>query len=300
MSYFTERNGMRGTIQRTATISTEMYSMLYDCCENYFDNIAWKFPAMCPDGNGCCGLDYQKFNNSMLFEIPTLYRDRHGIISSPQRSFENEKYDQYALLDLIEFTAQNVKDISSRWWHSYQRHDDLSFADTREIAKKYNTEINNIFEKTGLLYTLTETGIVERVIENDILTHDVLNSINIISEQGTKDLLTEAITLYRRPRPEGGRLAVEKIWDAFERLKTYYTFMDKRDSASKIVSDIGNGNSDYLSLIDEEFKTLTFIGNNYRIRHHETNKIDLADDRHYDYLFNRCLSLIALAIPYLH
>lgn len=48
-----------------------------------------------------------------------------------------------------------------------------------------------------------------------------------------------------------------------------------------------------------EFKILTDIGNKYRIRHHETNKIDIIDIRYYDYLFNRCLSLIALAIQYL-
>ena len=46
-------------------------------------------------------------------------------------------------------------------------------------------------------------------------------------------------------------------------------------------------------------KELTTIGNNFRIRHHETNKIDIVDIRHYDYFFNRCLALIALALQYL-
>ena len=48
-----------------------------------------------------------------------------------------------------------------------------------------------------------------------------------------------------------------------------------------------------------EFKVLTDIGNKYRIRHHETDRIDSTDVRYYDYFFNRCLSLIALAIQYL-
>ena len=47
------------------------------------------------------------------------------------------------------------------------------------------------------------------------------------------------------------------------------------------------------------FKSLTSIGNHYRIRHHETDKINITDSRYYDYFFNRCLSLIALAIQYL-
>lgn len=62
---------------------------------------------------------------------------------------------------------------------------------------------------------------------------------------------------------------------------------------------MAGGNSDYVDLFNEEFKMLTSIGNKYRIRHHETDKIDITDVRYYDYLFNRCLSLIALAIKYL-
>lgn len=53
-----------------------------------------------------------------------------------------------------------------------------------------------------------------------------------------------------------------------------------------------------LSVLNE-FKMLTDIGNKYRIRHHETDRIDITDVRYYDYFFNRCLSLIALAIQYL-
>ena len=52
-------------------------------------------------------------------------------------------------------------------------------------------------------------------------------------------------------------------------------------------------------VLTAEFKELTTIGNNFRIRHHETNKIDIVDIRHYDYFFNRCLALIALALQYL-
>ena len=101
------------------------------------------------------------------------------------------------------------------------------------------------------------------------------------------------------PYPESTRDAVEKTWDAFERLKTYYTTIEKKASASKIVADMADGNQNYTALFNAEFKALTEIGNDYRIRHHETNKIDITDPRYYDYFFNRCLSLIALAIQYL-
>ena len=82
-------------------------------------------------------------------------------------------------------------------------------------------------------------------------------------------------------------------------MKTYYPDLDKKDSATKIVNDMAGDNGDFQKLFNAEFLALTKIGNDYRIRHHETNKIDITDDNYYDYFFNRCLSLIALAIKYL-
>lgn len=112
-------------------------------------------------------------------------------------------------------------------------------------------------------------------------------------------MLKDAVVLYKTPSPSARQDSVEKIWDALERLKTYYTTLDKKHSSEKIVNDMANAHNDFADLFNAEFKALTDIGNKYRIRHHETNKIDITDIRHYDYLFNRCLSLIALAIQYL-
>ena len=97
-----------------------------------------------------------------------------------------------------------------------------------------------------------------------------------------------------QPTAQAHRDAVEKIWDALERLKTYYKNLDKKRSVSKIISEMSSGNEAFASLFNNEFKALTDIGNNYRIRHHETNKVDITDPRHYDYFFNRCLSLIGI------
>ena len=111
--------------------------------------------------------------------------------------------------------------------------------------------------------------------------------------------MLEAILLNRSPYPTDVRDAVEKLWDAYERLKTYYTTMNKRDSANKIIADMAAGQASYVTLFEDEFKALTKIGNDFRIRHHETDKVEITDVRYYDYFFNRCLSLIALAIQYL-
>lgn len=111
--------------------------------------------------------------------------------------------------------------------------------------------------------------------------------------------MKDVVALYKTPNPTARQDSVEKIWDALERLKTYYTALDKKHSSKRIVNDMANGNDDFADLFDNEFKVLTDIGNKYRIRHHETDRIDITDVRYYDYFFNRCLSLIALAIQYL-
>ena len=88
----------------------------------------------------------------------------------------------------------------------------------------------------------------------------------------------------------------------------YMTLLDNngycnRYEVFKLLIDIWNiRNYSAQQLCDsfnDEFNKLTKIGNDFRIRHHETYKIDIQDIRHYDYFFNRCLALIATALQYL-
>lgn len=146
---------------------------------------------------------------------------------------------------------------------------------------------------------MTDKGQVERVIENDVASTEVINTVLSVKEKGIQELLHEVIEKHQSHDPKDIRDSVEKLWGAFERLKTYYTTLDKKQSAAKVVEEMANGEQNYIDLFNEEFKTLTEIGNNYRIRHHETNRIEIKDVSHYDYFFNRCLSLMALAIKHL-
>ena len=288
-------------MERTETITYEMYALLFDCCERYFENIAWKYPEECPDGNGCCGLDIEKLSLALKFEIPTLFQ-QYGTIRKPQKGFfhhEGDAFDQYGLLDFIEFMFDNMKDISKRSWHDYYHHNDLIFCGFHHASLEFQNEINNIFKSTGLTYLLNDLGMVERVETNGVLSSEIEVAVACVPEIELKKLLQDAIALYKTPRPQARQDSVEKIWDALERLKTYYTTMDKKASLNQIVIDMANNQAEFYKIFNEEFWTLRDIGNNFRIRHHETNRTDITDSRHYDYFFNHCLSLIALAIQYL-
>ena len=170
--------------------------------------------------------------------------------------------------------------------------------DAIELYEKYNADsdytaqMNMIFKLNSVPYKLEQGRIVstlEIAIDPKILAK--------IPEKGLKELLSEADAYYRS---ENKQIAVEKIWDAFERLKTYYSpTLNKAQSADKIIDNMSNSEPNYKELYEAEFKALTSIGNSFRIRHHETTKVDITDNRQYDYFYKRCLALVSVAILYL-
>lgn len=121
---------------------------------------------------------------------------------------------------------------------------------------------------------------VELLFENKADTSDL--SLNELIEEA-KDRFSK----------NDRQVALEKIWDAFERIKTFYHEKDKKTSAEKLVRFATEGFD--FDFLNEEFKKLTEIGNGYRIRHHEKGKKDLSGE-HINYLFFRMLSLIDLCI----
>ena len=163
----------------------------------------------------------------------------------------------------------------------------------------FQEAINAAFQKDNLSFRLTDRGLVEQLAQHEVLSPEIIMLSEQIKEPGLKELFDLAVENHMQPNLQAHKDAVEKLWDVLERLKTYYTDIDKKKSIEKIVQSMSNGQDAYESLFNAEFKALTDIGNHFRIRHHETNRVDITDVRYYDYFFNRCLSLIALAIQYL-
>lgn len=117
-----------------------------------------------------------------------------------------------------------------------------------------------MFLKTGLLYKLYTNGKVERVIPNDVVTPDIVKTVLGIKEEGTRNLLKEAIALHYSHAPNAARGSVERLWDAFERMKTYYTDLGKLHSVSKIVADMAGDSQTFYDIFDKEFRWLTNAG----------------------------------------
>lgn len=132
-----------------------------------------------------------------------------------------------------------------------------------------------------------EEFLEQNVTDNEIILNNYVSS----NDDKINELIIKSRNLYLTKDLDG---ALEKIWDAFERLKTIFSEVDKKSSAKKLC-DICSKSLD-IDSINNEFMALTDIGNNYQIRHFETNKKTIEDANTKIYLYFRMLSLIMFAI----
>lgn len=91
------------------------------------------------------------------------------------------------------------------------------------------------------------------------------------------------------------QIALEKIWDSFERLKTIYG-EDKKASLKKLIDNISYDSEKIKERLNYEFYELTKIENSFQIRHFETGTEPNPSDSFREYLYFRILSLISYCI----
>ena len=212
---------------------------------------------------------YKSINDLVLEDITKFYIPKHYVGSELVEINEFSDFKEgtrpFTVFDVIE---------------SFNRHTTKS--------SQFRNEINAIFKLNNINVEL-RNGEVHSTSNKAIGLDDSTN----INEAGLEELIRTAEDSYNKGEYS---YAVEKIWDAFERIKTYYPTLDKKKSAEKIINDISYGNEHIKKMFDNEFKVLTDTGNSYRIRHHEINKIDISKELHYKYFYKRCLALISVIV----
>lgn len=134
-----------------------------------------------------------------------------------------------------------------------------------------------------------------RLVEQEAISFD-LKSFYINDDEFNK-LIEKSFQLYKETKFD---IATEKIWDAYERIKTYYSQLDTKGSAIKLIDVMGKNNVNYVEMLNKEFKELTDIGNEFSIRHHNTKQTNIDCKEHYVYLFHRCLSVLTLVTTILN
>lgn len=109
------------------------------------------------------------------------------------------------------------------------------------------------------------------------------------------ELQRDARLKFKDPAPKTRAEATEKLWDAWERLKSLQVQGNKRLSVARLLDQCAP-EARFRALLELEAKELTKIGNDFHIRHFETDKVALERAEHNDYLFHRMFALIHLLL----
>ena len=82
-----------------------------------------------------------------------------------------------------------------------------------------------------------------------------------------------------------------------ERVKTLELGTHKKKQTEALLAK-ASPERNFRDALDKEARELTRIGNEFLIRHSETNRTPITESRHVDYLFHRLFSLIHLLLQF--
>ena len=241
------------------------------------------FPDTCNDGGAVVGTDWRKWYNVMRAEVAD--------IAWPFNA--NEAPNTLQILDLVEFSHLHVSKPAQGTYHSFFKHHHLSF--DQEVGRsKFRETVNRLFARNGLAYELGINGKIVRLAP--VVLREALNLALFQTGDTTLDAMLESARIkFLNPNSQVRREALEKLWDAWERLKTVEPGKDKSVQAAAML-DKAASEPHFRALLEREARELTKVGNDFLIRHSETNKIAIQSNAHIDYLFYRLFSLIWMLV----
>jgi AbiJ-like protein len=240
------------------------------------------FPAQCSDGEGPYATDANLFAAALRAENPGVHwpANQYAVPETP------------LACDIIEFCHRHVSEPTRRSYHSFFNHHHLAFE--REPGQQaFRETMNRILGRNGVALRLEDNGLVQRIPPAGL--QELLSISSFATGDSLLDsLLNTACTKFVDPDETTRRDAVEKLWDAWERLKTL-DGADKKSSATTIL-DRAAAEPNFRGLLENEALALTRIGNRFLIRHSETTQTPIATTDQVDYLFHRLFSLVTLLL----
>jgi hypothetical protein len=302
MQYFSDRDQANTEIPTTNEISIDVWNGIAAVVNALVANklLAKAFPKQCPDGNGIIGVNDSNLYLLAITSIPDMkdLLPQQGDIQSLSESFFVSPFDQnynpenerkrftYCVLDFIEFIYRHIHDVQNGVFHDYFKHYELVFPDTTYKKDKFASDINEIFNRNHIAFKLLDNGSIERIVKEDLL-----QPIEKVGEETVDKLIEDALIRFKSPKFDEKKIALEKLWDAFERIKTIYG-SKKKESAEQLLEKVCHGQDTLKELLGKEFRELTETGNNFEIRHFETDTLPIKSDELLDYLFYRMYLLL--------
>lgn len=273
------------------TISPALWRAIVATISNVIekDYMAGAFPASCPDGTVTCGTASAVLGDIIQAHFPDINKwplEREKQLSLP------------ATMDIIEFIHFHIEVPIQGDFHSYFGHFHLhSKEGGKALAQKeFRTTLNDLFARNRLIYELQDSGEVTRLVApimQELLAQPEFNTVDI--ELNTMLSVAKSKFISRDILQRSG--AIEKLWDAWERIKTILIPEPnkKKQSMQALLMQVAPEQK-FRERLDAEAAELTKIGNEFMIRHYETDKVAIRDSHHLDYLFFRLFSLINLCL----
>jgi AbiJ N-terminal domain 4 len=243
------------------------------------------FPDVCTDSgrNLPVGTNYTLMRDAVLGEFPRL--------EWPLRRVDDPS--TYDVLDLVQFCYQRVASVVGRDYHDYMQHYHL-FYDPEKGRAEFRELINRIFARNELAFELDEEGQIIRM-PAVVLRESLRAATFATGDHDLDELLEIARRKFQSHDPVVRKEGLEKLWDAWERLKTLDVPEDKKRSVGVLLDRMAD-EPKLRETLDAEARALTDVGNGFMIRHTEVNKIPIRSPEHVDYLFHRLFALIRLAL----
>jgi hypothetical protein len=236
----------------------------------------------CQDGYVGTGTDFDKLQRTMK---------GYGLLWPASQLAANSASTDAQILDVVEFAFEHISEPKDPSCHSVG-HVHYSY-DQDTGRAKFEHDVNRIFERNGIAFELKHgevvriapTGLQEALAQTVFHTGD--NALDQILEAARQKFLNRSLDVRRE--------SLEKLWDAWERLKTIEPGKDKKAQAAALLAK-GSNEPNFLVRLDKEAVELTEIGNTFMIRRSETDKIPIGESTHVDYLFHRMFSMIRLLL----
>lgn len=256
-------------------------------------SLAREFPAQdCDDApTAITGTDWTAFHQTLRALVPELpgpgLLDRH---LPPTR----------VVLDVVDFVGSHIARPIKRVEHGYFQHEHLVFdAFTTSVEagrRQFRDDVDLIFKRNGVAFTVGADMKVARLGPPE--ARQLLSDFAPHTGDAELDAkLSDAVTRFLSRSPQDRVDALEKLWDAFERVKTLELGGGdmKKKSILQLIDRAAPG-SGFRDQLEAECNALTEIGNTFHIRHFEHDREPLPGPAAVDYLFVRLAAVVAFLL----
>lgn len=211
--------------------------------------LAEEFPTYCSDGDGIDGTN--------TFSVGP---DLTALVPGATWPLWQEKVSDETLFDVVEYVGQRLSKPLNGRYHEFFRHHELEF-DVKAGRAQFRSDVNTILSRGGTVFEMDAKMQVQRVGSPEVQV--ALQQLRpATGDTKLDDLLEKARKLYLSRRDADRATAIEKLWDAFERLKTLDDPSDKKRSVKALLSHVAD--TAFRDIVEAEMTALTTLGTPFR------------------------------------